>query len=501
MTRTFSLPPSSLKTLSSTVLAHILELDVPISRSRWDPDMRSGRAARTRQGSWSSLRSVGERIMLAAQPAEVWVAYQPRIAGAAGARLRHPKWLRLDSFALAEPTLQSAVLEQYLRSYITVEEEPEWLSLMVREANAGAPPASEDRGPTGMQRVGKGISRLSLGVASLFGALDVLDGGERSEARRRAELEELGFVEIEGAQGSEVNAAPPRTQSPFARRLGGLRRKKPVRQEGFIGMCRSIIDRALGAENPSDMMAPREPVEDLEADAQPLTGTAVAQIARARQESSSPATATASPQSELPKRNRAERGESTKEPFQRLRRAFSTKDKENSPLLRPNLGLLPTVTDGYGAVVQGGGWPTGRLAASGSKKKRKEERTDTFWRPRGEGPSDSLTSSSDSQEAERIRNLSVSCTLDVYDPLSLTKTPYSARGRRRHPRTRPCESPRYCASASTSTRRPCGERALCLRSTTPLRLSCRARVVQASAQPLSTAHACLKRASLWPTCP
>ncbi|PWN98877.1 hypothetical protein FA09DRAFT_257501 [Tilletiopsis washingtonensis] len=279
---------------------------------------------------------------------------------------------------------------------------------MIREASEGAPPASDDRGPTGMQRVGKGLSRLSLGVASLFGALDVLDGGERSEARRRAELEELGFVEIEGAQGSESNAAPPRSPSPFARRLGGFRRNKPAKQGGFVGMCRSIIDRALGAENPSNMMAPREQVDDLEADAQPLTGSAVAELARARPEISAPLpAAAASPQTKRRKESGADnnRSEGTKEPFQRLRRAFSTKDKENSPLLKPGLGLQPTVVDGYGAVVQGGGWPTGKLAASGSKKKRKEERADTFWRPRGEAAPESMTSSSDSQEAERIRNL------------------------------------------------------------------------------------------------
>jgi hypothetical protein len=449
VTRTFSLPPSSLKTLSSTSLAHILELDIPISRSRWDPETRSGRAARTRRGSWQSLRTVGERIMLAAQPAEVWIAYQPRIAGAAGAKPRHPRWLRLDDFALAEPTLQSAVLERYLRSYITVEEEPEWLSLMIREASEGAPPASDDRGPTGMQRVGKGLSRLSLGVASLFGALDVLDGGERSEARRRAELEELGFVEIEGAQGSESNAAPPRSPSPFARRLGGFRRNKPAKQGGFVGMCRSIIDRALGAENPSNMMAPREQVDDLEADAQPLTGSAVAELARARPEISAPLpAAAASPQTKRRKESGADnnRSEGTKEPFQRLRRAFSTKDKENSPLLKPGLGLQPTVVDGYGAVVQGGGWPTGKLAASGSKKKRKEERADTFWRPRGEAAPESMTSSSDSQEAERIRNLGVSLRSCRPRSAALTQA-RSDDGRRRRPRDR-CASRRCCASAS-----------------------------------------------------
>ncbi|PWN43626.1 hypothetical protein IE81DRAFT_346426 [Ceraceosorus guamensis] len=198
VTRTFSLSPSTLAKLSLAQLSHILELDLPLRQSRWwAPNRKKGsRAGNINRFSTTNgasplkagllpsnwMQSFGERLL--APRLELWVAHTPKhpypndaaslhsgraspaLSGPPGATRRSG----LRHAASLTPTLYAALVHDFFMSHV---ENGQWLSLVVRDSGAGPPSeGAEDRGPTGLTRLGKGLSRLSLNLTELLGGLE-----------------------------------------------------------------------------------------------------------------------------------------------------------------------------------------------------------------------------------------------------------------------------------------------------------------------------------------
>lgn len=170
-----------------------------------------------------SIFVAGEKL-ISSQP-EIWISHNVVQAtlnsGLRTARARGQKqWYKLQSFACvdADKFLFDALMAQLLREHV---EQNTWLTLLVRQPGDEVPQEPAERGPTGLDRVGKGISRLSIGLGSLFGALDLPNAQRASEDEREDRGEAVSV-----ASATPAPALPPSidARSPERPIIGSLGR-------------------------------------------------------------------------------------------------------------------------------------------------------------------------------------------------------------------------------------------------------------------------------------
>lgn len=161
--RTFALPPSSVSTLNFETLSRILELDKRLDESSWTDPKAKPRLSRTASGSkslWSRRKTASRR------QANLYIEHRVQPAGNGRQTRPYSRWSELTPWPAAQDTLQGFLMTEFFRRQLT---EGDWTLLSVKERGEAAPTEDEAFGPSGISRVGKGLSRLSWGLGNLFG--------------------------------------------------------------------------------------------------------------------------------------------------------------------------------------------------------------------------------------------------------------------------------------------------------------------------------------------
>lgn len=270
--RTFALPPSSINSLSYSSLVHLLEIDVPWEKSRWAQlPLGDGKRAEKEPGrsAFQNLNPLGktpELSIFVEEPirsgewkkVEEWKATSSSKSNTTTSTSRPHSVEGSESYSLISVLMKDFWNERLKLSgytHLTIRNPKDGPPGALRRRTTStassssltsrfkrrdgssmsqsssrttlASAASENEDvefepqPTGLERVGRHLSRLSVSLASLFGALDV--------AGRDSDLdpENLGYVNVDNVSDEETDGQ--RSRSGLRRRIGKkIRRANPT---------------------------------------------------------------------------------------------------------------------------------------------------------------------------------------------------------------------------------------------------------------------------------
>lgn len=205
--RTFALPPSSLDRLSFEMLVRILQLDKSLEESFWsDPKAKPRLSHRP-----SSAKS---RFSQRFSPNKLATLYiEHRVVPTTGDVHPRPysRWSHLTPWPVADGSLQAFLVNDFFQRRL---HDADWIVLSVKERGEAAPGEHESFSPAGLNRLGKGLSRLSWGLGNLFGASEwapLSDGSRMRQQYLQLRLED-------DVQETEALLAPnsvqPSSQTP-----------------------------------------------------------------------------------------------------------------------------------------------------------------------------------------------------------------------------------------------------------------------------------------------
>lgn len=166
LVRTFVLSPSSVERISFDTFKRILELDTPFASSGWQQEALALRQPK-RSSRTSGLNLTQSLFPRRKALCSLYIEHKTRTSPLQ--TRPYSQWSRLLPWDAKDGSLQTHLLQSFFRSQLA---EDGWIVLSVREPGEGPPDQTESWGPSGLRRVGKGLSRLSWGLGNLFAAVD-----------------------------------------------------------------------------------------------------------------------------------------------------------------------------------------------------------------------------------------------------------------------------------------------------------------------------------------